>query len=412
QRGQAWCDMVALRLLVERPAGSSGARLIARLGIAAIGFCAVVALVYGLGRGDWFNGLLAGLTLAIALMPEEFPMALAIFMALGAWRLAQSKVLVRHAAAVEALGAVAVLAVDKTGTLTEGRPEVTAIVPLARPEADIIRLAAALEAGSSHPLARAVLARAGDLALPAVEAGRAESGRGVSGRVDGRDVFFGATAGGDLPDAGRAAVARLTDAGATVCVLTVDGEAAGIVAFRDAPRPDAAAALARLKAADVRTVMLTGDNARAAAAIAAELGIEPRAELKPADKSRIVAELQRAGHVVAKVGDGINDAPALAAADIGIAIGGGADVALEAADAALLHGRVGDVWAMIDLSRRTLANIRQNIAVALGLKAVFLVTTLIGITGLWPAILADTGATVIVTANALRLLALPADRTA
>ncbi|MBP0649455.1 heavy metal translocating P-type ATPase, partial [Mycobacterium tuberculosis] len=359
--------------------------------------------------GAWETWIYKGLATLLIGCPCALvistPAAIAAALASGARR----GLLLKGGAVLETVGRVTAVAFDKTGTLTEGRPEVTAIVPLARPEADIIRLAAALEAGSSHPLARAVLARAGDLALPAVEAGRAESGRGVSGRVDGRDVFFGATAGGDLPDAGRAAVARLTDAGATVCVLTVDGEAAGIVAFRDAPRPDAAAALARLKAADVRTVMLTGDNARAAAAIAAELGIEPRAELKPADKSRIVAELQRAGHVVAKVGDGINDAPALAAADIGIAIGGGADVALEAADAALLHGRVGDVWAMIDLSRRTLANIRQNIAVALGLKAVFLVTTLIGITGLWPAILADTGATVIVTANALRLLALPAD---
>ena len=154
--------------------------------------------------------------------------------------------------------------------------------------------------------------------------------------------------------------------------------------------------------------MLTGDNPQAATAIGAALGIDDiRAGLLPADKQRIVGELQRGGHVVAKVGDGINDAPALAAADIGIAMGGGTDVALETADAAILHGRVADLAAMIDLSRATLRNIHQNIAVALGLKAVFLVTTLAGITGLWPAILADTGATVLVTANALRLLAPP-----
>ena len=150
--------------------------------------------------------------------------------------------------------------------------------------------------------------------------------------------------------------------------------------------------------------MLTGDNQRAAAAVGKTLGIDARAELLPEDKLRIVGELQRQGFKVAKVGDGINDAPALAAADIGIAMGGGADVALETADAAALHGRVGDVAAMINLSKRTMGNIRQNITIALGLKAVFLVTTIAGVTGLWPAILADTGATVLVTLNALRLL--------
>ena len=151
--------------------------------------------------------------------------------------------------------------------------------------------------------------------------------------------------------------------------------------------------------------MLTGDNRRTAEAIGKQLGIEVQAELMPQDKQRIVRELKAQGLVVAKVGDGINDAPALAAADVGIAVGGGADVALETADAAALHGRVADVAGMIDLSKRTMRNIRQNITIALGLKAVFLVTTIIGLTGLWPAILADTGATVLVTANAMRLLA-------
>ena len=152
------------------------------------------------------------------------------------------------------------------------------------------------------------------------------------------------------------------------------------------------------------TIMLTGDNKRTATAIGAQLGIEVRAELMPEDKQRIVGELKKEGYVVGKIGDGINDAPALAAADVGIAMGGGTDVALETADAAVLHGRVADVALMIDLSKRTMRNIFQNITIALSLKVVFLVTTILGITGLWPAILADTGATVLVTMNALRLL--------
>lgn len=171
------------------------------------------------------------------------------------------------------------------------------------------------------------------------------------------------------------------------------------------------AGIQALKAAGVGIVMLTGDNERTAKAIGSKLGIEVRASLLPEEKQRIVRELQAQGKVVAKVGDGINDAPALAAADVGIAMGGGTDVALETADAAVLHGRVLDIAGMIDLSKATMGNIWQNIAVSLGLKAIFLVTTIIGVTGLWPAILADTGATVLVTLNAMRLLAWRSRRT-
>ena len=178
----------------------------------------------------------------------------------------------------------------------------------------------------------------------------------------------------------------------------------GLLALRDEPRADAAQAIAALKSQGIATVMLTGDNPRTAAAIAARLGLEARAGLLPEDKLREIAALKSAGPV-AMVGDGINDAPALAAASTGIAMGGGTETALEAADAALLHGRVAGVAELVALSRDTLRNIRQNVGIAVGLKALFLATTLAGITGLWPAILADTGATVLVTLNALRLLA-------
>lgn len=199
-------------------------------------------------------------------------------------------------------------------------------------------------------------------------------------------------------------IEALNNDGKTVSVLLVDGEPAGLLAMRDEPRADALAGLEALRRAGIRTLMLTGDNARTANAVGKSLGLEVHAELLPEDKQRIVNQLRQQGQIVAKVGDGINDAPALAAADVGIAMGGGTDVALETAQASVLHGRVSDVAAMVALSKRTMANIHQNIAMALGLKAVFLVTTIAGITGLWPAILADTGATVLVTMNALRLL--------
>jgi Cd2+/Zn2+-exporting ATPase len=189
-------------------------------------------------------------------------------------------------------------------------------------------------------------------------------------------------------------------------VLVAGDKVAGLIAIRDEPRPDAKTGVEALRKAGVHVLMVTGDNRRTAEAIGRALGMEVRAELLPEDKQRIVRELQQQGKVVAKVGDGINDAPALAAADVGIAMGGGTDVALETADAAALHGRVRDIADMVALSRSTMINIHQNIAIALGLKAVFLVTTILGATGLWPAILADTGATVLVTANAMRLLRL------
>jgi Cd2+/Zn2+-exporting ATPase len=199
-------------------------------------------------------------------------------------------------------------------------------------------------------------------------------------------------------------VAALQGEGKTVSVLLVNDTPTGLIAVRDEPREDAFKGLQALKAQGIAPVMLTGDNPRTAAAIARDLGVTARADLLPQDKQRIVNELKTDGEVVAKVGDGINDAPALAAADVGLAMGGGTDVALETADGAVLHGRVLDIARMVRLSRDTMSNIRQNITIALGLKAVFLVTTVLGITGLWPAILADTGATVLVTANAMRLL--------
>ena len=313
-------------------------------------------------------------------------------------------------AVLETLGKINAVAFDKTGTLTSGKPLVTDVVAGARTEGEVLSLAAALETGSSHPLALAILnrAKADGVSIPPASSARAIPGEGVEGTVGGAQVFLGSPQAVarrvGLSASQDAAIAGLNAEGKTVSVVVADGQAAGFLAMRDEARPDAAAGLARLKAMGVRAIMLTGDNRRTAEAVANGLGVEVRAELLPQDKQRIVREFQAEDLVVAKVGDGINDAPALAAADIGIAMGGGADVALETADAAVLHGRVQDIPDMIVLSRGVMGNIRQNITIALGLKAVFLVTTVIGVTGLWPAILADTGATVLVTANAMRLL--------
>jgi Zn2+/Cd2+-exporting ATPase len=198
-------------------------------------------------------------------------------------------------------------------------------------------------------------------------------------------------------------IARLEGEGKTTVVLLEGDRPLGLLALRDEPRADAGPAIAALTDLGVGSVMLTGDNARTANAIAGDLGLEARAELLPADKLAAIRALQAVGPV-AMVGDGINDAPALATATVGIAMGAGTDVALETASAALLRNSIAGVVEMIGLSRATMRTIYWNIGLALGLKAIILVTTLFGITNLWFAILSDTGATALVTLNALRLL--------
>jgi Cd2+/Zn2+-exporting ATPase len=371
-----------------------------------------------LGSASWSEWIYKGLALLLIGCPcalvISVPAAIAAALSAGARR----GLLMKGGAVLEGLGKITAIAFDKTGTLTAGKPQVTDIVARGVGEREALSLAAALESGSSHPLAVAILAKAEAEKAPVPPASDAKAigGKGVRGRVGGKDVFLGsasaAAAQVELSASDKNDIAELNDVGKTVSVLIVDGALAAFIAMRDEPRPDAREGLRALMSSGIRTVMLTGDNRITAEAVGKSLDIEVRAELLPEDKQRIVGELQKQGLMVAKVGDGINDAPALAAADIGIAMGGGTDVALETADAAVLHGRVADIAAMMALSRATLSNIWQNITIALGLKGVFLVTTILGITGLWPAILADTGATVLVTANALRLLGYkPADGT-
>ena len=364
-------------------------------------------LVVGASWSEWiYKGLAILLIGCPCALVISTPAAIAAGLASGA----RQGLLMKGGAVLETLAGINRAAFDKTGTLTLGRPVVSDVVGYGRSEAEVIGLAAALEVGSNHPLAQAILAKAADMAVTpgAAQEIAAVAGKGMTGKVGADRLTLASAAAAaaitPLSAEQEAAIAALSGEGKSVSVLLVNDAIVGVIAMRDGPRADARTGLSELKALGVAPVMLTGDNARAAKAVGDDLGIEVRAELLPQDKQRIIRELQAGGAKVAKVGDGINDAPALAAADVGIAMGGGTDVALETADAAILNNNVGDVARLVRLARRTMRNIHQNIVIALGLKAVFLVTTILGITGLWPAILADTGATVLVTINALTLL--------
>ena len=287
----------------------------------------------------------------------------------GTGKAAEMGVLFRNGVALQGVGQADVIALDKTGTLTKGRPEVTDLEVAAGYDRDeVLALVAAVEADSEHPIAGAIVAAARDrgLAPPAVEGFEAVPGFGVSGRVGGRSVQVGA--GRYLQrlgvDAGglASAVTRLSDEGKTAMYVVVDGRAAAVIAVADALKPSSPAAVAALHALGLRVAMVTGDDQRTARAIAARLGIdEVLAEVLPDGKAEAVRGLQAAGRRVAFVGDGINDAPALAQADVGLAIGTGTDVAIESADVVLMSGDLRNVPNAIALSRATLANIRQNL---------------------------------------------------
>ncbi|WP_164985944.1 heavy metal translocating P-type ATPase [Bosea sp. Tri-44] len=375
-----------------------------------VGLSVLVAVLPPLvAGGDWNTWIYRGLTLLLIGCPCALVISVPAAIASSLSMAARHGLLVKGGAVIEELSRVRAVAFDKTGTLTWGRPVVTDIVPLQGDARALLSLAAAVERESSHPLARAIAERADDDRAPklAASAVRAVAGKGMEGAVAGARIFIGAprfaAERGTLEEAVSRQISALEEQGKTVVVVQKEAQAVGLIALRDEPRPDARAAVAELRGLGITPIMLTGDNRRTGEAIARDLGVEVEAEMMPEAKVEAVRRLAGQGPV-AMVGDGINDAPALAAAHVGIAMGSGTDVALEAADAALLKSRVGDVGKLVRLSRGTMANIRQNIAIALGLKLVFLVTTVTGTTGLWLAILADTGATVLVTLNALRLL--------
>ena len=377
---------------------------------AVVGAALLVAVVpplfFGQAWGEWVYRALALLLIGCpCALVISVPASITSALSTGA----RNGLLMKGGAVVEAAARITHVAFDKTGTLTHGKPRVTDVTVLSGSEDDLMALAAGVESGASHPLALAISAEADRRAVPAASAtgGRALPGKGAEATIGGATVCVGsprlAEERGALDDDLRRRVGTMEAEGKTVVIVLRENVPLGLIALRDDPRADAAVAVAQLRTLGISSVMLTGDNPRTAQAIAGGLGIEHRAELMPEGKVAAIRSLTSEARVM-MIGDGINDAPALAAAHVGVAMGSGTDVALETADAAILRNRVTDVAGKIRLARATMANIRQNIAIALGLKAVFLVTTVLGITGLWIAILADTGATVLVTLNALRLL--------
>lgn len=288
----------------------------------------------------------------------------------GTGRGAQLGLLFKSPEALEAVHHLDTIVLDKTGTITEGRPVLTDVVALgAFGEEEILRWAAAVEQGSEHPLATAVVevTKGRGLTLGRVTEFVAVPGRGARARVEGQMVVVGnpgllAAAGAEVDATALARAAALAEEGKTPVWVGVEGRLVGLLAFADVPRPTSAAAIAQLRASGLQVVMLSGDHRQTAAAIARQVGIEEvHAEVQPAEKAEVVRRLQGQGRRVGMVGDGINDAPALAQAEVGIAIAAGADVAMEAADVVLMHNRLGDVALAIRLSQAVMRTIRQNL---------------------------------------------------
>ncbi|MBI3199595.1 MAG: cadmium-translocating P-type ATPase [Rhodospirillales bacterium] len=314
-------------------------------------------------------GLVAAVTVLIIACPCALGLATPMSIMVGVGRGAQAGVLIKNAEALERMERVDTLVVDKTGTLTEGKPKVVAIVPAAGfEEGDVLRLAASVEKASEHPLALAIVAAAQDrkLILSEVSAFDSPTGKGVVGTIDGRNVVLGnarfLNETGVDPAALEEAADRLRQEGATAIFLGVDGKAAAVFAIADPVKDTTAEALKALARENVRVVMLTGDNRTTAEAVARRLGIsEVEAEVLPEQKSAVVEKLRREGRVVAMAGDGVNDAPALAAAEVGIAMGTGTDVAIESAGVTLLKGDLMGIVKARRLSQATMSNIRQNL---------------------------------------------------
>ncbi|PXW92343.1 Cu+-exporting ATPase [Sphaerotilus hippei] len=370
-----------IRLVESAQAGKAPIqRLVDQVAAVFVPVVLVIAVLtvagWMLQGAGWETALVHAVAVLVIACPCALGLATPTAIMVGTGAAARHGILIKDAQALELAHRVDTIVFDKTGTLTEGRPTVVALLPApGHTDHEVLALAAALQRDSTHPLAHAVMQRARDqgLDLPQALEARALAGRGLQARVGEQMLLFGSSRllqeQGLSPGTLAPAATTLEDEGRTLSWLMraapesgAGAELLGLLAFGDALKPSALVAVARLHARGHRTVMLTGDNAGSARAVGAALGLsEVRAQVLPADKARIVAELRAAGRVVAMVGDGINDAPALAAADVGIAMSTGTDVAMETAGITLMRGDPGLVADALDVSRRTVAKIRQNL---------------------------------------------------
>ncbi len=385
---------------------------------AVMALAVAVALVPPLAfAGGWWEWVYRALVLLVIACPCAMVISTPVSIVAALTAAARNGVLVKGGMFIELPAKLKVVALDKTGTLTEGRPAVVEVVPLnGHDEAELLARAAGLEARSEHPLARAVIeyAQAKRIVVTTAEDLRAVPGKGAVGRWQGREFWVGSprylTERGQETDDVRGRVAAMAGAGRSVVVVGNEKHVCGLIALADAVRPAAKDAVRELKELGVvRVVMLTGDNEATARAVGKDAGVDDvRAGLLPEEKVAAVEALVAEFGTVAMVGDGVNDAPALARASLGIAMGAaGTDAAIETADVALMSDDLGKLPWLIRHSRRTMAVIRQNVAFSLAVKLVFVVLTFAGYSSLWAAIAADTGASLLVIFNGLRLLRSP-----
>ncbi len=377
----------------------------------AIALAIIPPLIIGSGWTNWFYQALVLLVIAC---PCALVIATPVSIVSGLTTAARHGILIKGGVYLELAGQLEVLAIDKTGTLTMGHPEVQKVIALNdHSEDEVLELAAGLETASEHPIARAVLRKAHEkkLSIPVVENFRAVSGKGGQGNIAGVQYWIGnhkfmEEKKGETDWVDKK-ITEMEDAGHTVVALGNDRHVCGLISVADEVRSDAATAIQLLHKAGIQhIVMLTGDNAGTAEQVAKVVGIDDyRPELLPEDKVAAIHDLREQYNIVAMVGDGINDAPSMASANFGIAMGVmGTDAAIETADIALMADDLLKLSWLMSHSRRTLSIIKTNIAFALGLKTIFVILTLFGVASLWMAIAADTGATLLVVFNSLRLL--------
>jgi Cd2+/Zn2+-exporting ATPase len=364
--------------------------------------------------GDWAKWFYEGLVLLVIACPCALVISTPVSIVAALTAAARQGVLIKGGSFVESPAHLRAIAFDKTGTLTEGRPEVRKVIPLSgHDERELLGIAAAIESRSQHPLAQAVLraaAAAGVQPLPADDF-QALSGKGATARINGCSVWVGShrlleERGQETPEM-HAALEEFAAQGCSVVVVGENDHVCGLIAVADRIRPQTPHALAALREAGiVQLVLLTGDNRATGEAIGKAAGVDKvHAELLPQDKVTAIEELMRQFEHVAMVGDGVNDAPALARASLGIAMGAvGTDAALETADIALMTDDLSRLAWLIGHSKRTLTIIRQNIFASIAVKCVFVLLTFLGLASLWAAIAADTGTSLLVIANGLRLL--------